>query len=409
MQPAPDAFPEQDSAAAWWRLAAALVVATVCGVGLWSTVVVLPFIEAEFAIDRGGASVPYMATMLGFAFGGLLMGRLADRVGIMIPVMLGGVFLCIGYVGASLSTSYWQFVVIQGGVIGLLGSSSTFGPVVADISLWFRRRRGIAVAIAASGNYLAGAIWPPILTAAITEVGWRDAYLGVGIACVVIMVPLAFALRRRADVEAQEPPRMATGPGRAPLPPRTVQIVLCLAGIACCVAMAMPQVHIVAYCVDLNYGPAAGAEMLSVMLTFGVVSRLISGFIADRIGGLGTLILGSALQTVALAAFLPFDGLVSLYLIVGLFGLSQGGIVPSYALIVRDFFPAREAGWRVSLVLMMTVVGMAIGGWMSGEIHDLTGSYTAAFLNGIAWNVVNLGIALWLLFGRSPGPRPVAA
>ena len=163
--------------------------------------------------------------------------------------------------------------------------------------------------------------------------------------------------------------------------------------------MSMPQVHIVAYCGDLGYGVARGAEMLSIMLGLGVVSRIASGFLADKIGGLGTLILGSMLQCMALLLYIPFDGLISLYVVSALFGLAQGGIVPSYAMIVRQYFPAREAGTRVSLVLMTTVVGMAIGGWMSGEIYDLTGSYQAAFMNGIAWNLLNMSIAFWLLIG----------
>jgi MFS family permease len=175
--------------------------------------------------------------------------------------------------------------------------------------------------------------------------------------------------------------------------------LLIVAGLACCIAMSMPQVHIVAYCGDLGYGVARGAEMLSIMLGLGVVSRIASGFLADKIGGLGTLILGSMLQCMALLLYIPFDGLISLYVVSALFGLAQGGIVPSYAMIVRQYFPAREAGTRVSLVLMTTVVGMAIGGWMSGEIYDLTGSYQAAFMNGIAWNLLNMSIAFWLLIG----------
>jgi MFS family permease len=188
-----------------------------------------------------------------------------------------------------------------------------------------------------------------------------------------------------------------------PASPMVLQALLVFAGIACCVAMSMPQVHMIAYCGDLGYGPARGAEMLSIMLGLGIVSRLASGFIADRIGGVGTLILGSTLQCLALLLYLPFDDLVSLYVIAGLFGLSQGGIVPSYALIVRQYFPAREAGGRIGLVLMATVIGMALGGWMSGEIFDLTGSYQAAFLNGIAWNLLNMGIAFWLLMSRLRG------
>ncbi len=398
----------QDSRVAWFRLAISLVLATIGGVGLWSTVVVLPVIEADFGIDRGGASVPYLATMLGFAFGGILMGRLADRFGITVPIAIGAVLLGIGYIAASQVESYWQFIAVQAVLIGMLCSSPTFGPLVDVVSFWFRRRRGLAVAIAASGNYMAGAVWPPIIQAGIAEVGWRDTYMYVGIFCVVTMLPLTLLLRRRIDIDAQDPPK-AGQMARLGVSPRTLQLILALAGVACCIAMAMPQVHIVAYCVDLGYGPAIGAEMLSMMLGLGVVSRMASGWIADKIGGLGTLILGSFLQMLALIAFLPFDGLVSLYLIVALFGLSQGGIVPSYALIVRDFFPAREAARRVSAVLMATVVGMALGGWMSGELYDLTGSYAAAFLNGIAWNGLNLGIALWLLFGRRPARAQAVA
>ncbi len=179
--------------------------------------------------------------------------------------------------------------------------------------------------------------------------------------------------------------------------PRALQALLCVAGIACCVAMAMPQVHIVAYCGDLGYGVARGAEMLSIMLASGIVSRIASGFIADRIGGLGTLLIGSFMQMVALALYLLFDGLMSLYIISALFGLFQGGIVPSYALIVREFFPPREAGMRVGVVIFATVIGMALGGWMSGLIFDVTGSYAAAFVHGILWNMLNLAIAGWLL------------
>ncbi len=403
-----------DSGYAWLRLAAALALSTIGGIGLWSVVVVLPTIEAEFGVDRGGASLPYTATMIGFAVGGILMGRLADRFGIMVPVILGAVMLAVGYLAAASATTIWQFILAQALVIGLLGSSPTFGPLVADVTLWFVKRRGIAVAIVASGNYLAGAIWPPILQQGVEAFGWRQTYQIVAILCLVTMVPLALALRRRAPVEPNVAPvRASSLAGSFNLSPSKLQALLVLAGLACCIAMSMPQVHIVAYCGDLGYGVARGAEMLSLMLGFGVVSRILSGLIADKIGGLGTLILGSTLQCLALLFYLPFDGLTSLYIVSAIFGLSQGGIVPSYALIVREYFPAREAGRRVSLVLMATVAGMAIGGWMSGAIFDMTGSYQAAFVNGIAWNLLNMAIALWLLFGRSqpkpgskPGPKP---
>ena len=393
---------ELDSGAAWRRLAAALALATIGGVGLWSSVVVLPTIEAEFGVDRSGAAIPYTATMVAFALGGALMGRLADRFGIVIPLIAGAIMLGIGYFVAASAESYWQFVAAQAILIGGLGSSTTFSPLVADISHWFLKRRGIAVAIVASGNYLAGTIWPPILQHAIETIGWRQSFMGLGVLCVVTMLPIAFLLRRPAPHEHGH--AAATGAhaaiGKMPAPPAVLQGLLVLAGIACCVAMSMPQVHMIAYCGDLGYGAARGAQMLSIMLGLGVVSRLVSGLVADKIGGILTLIAGSMLQCLALLLYLPFDGLMSLYVIAGLFGLSQGGIVPSYALIVRQYFPAREAGGRIGLVLMATVIGMALGGWLSGEIFDATGSYQAAFLNGIAWNLLNMSIAFWLLLSR---------
>jgi MFS family permease len=306
-----------------------------------------------------------------------------------------------------MAPGYWWFVAAQAGLIGFLGCATTFGPLVADVSLWFQKRRGIAVAIVACGNYLAGAIWSPLLTQAIAAYGWRPAFVAMGVACLITMLPLTLVLRKRPSLE-ERPSKAASktsGTGTNGL-----QGLLILAGLACCVAMSMPQVHIIAYCGDLGYGTAAGAKMLSLMLGFGVVSRLLSGYFSDRIGGAGTLMIGSILQCLALIFYIPFDGLASLYLVSALFGLAQGGIVPSYALIVRDNFPARDAGLRISLVLTATVFGMALGGWLSGEIFDLTGSYHWAFLHGIGWNLLNMSIAAWLLLrNRGPTATPVTA
>ena len=280
---------------------------------------------------------------------------------------------------------------------------ATFAPLVADTSRWFDRRRGIALAICMSGNYTAGAVWPPVMQYFIDTVGWRQTYIGMGVFCVVSMLPLALFLRRRPPLMEAPAGAAATAgfsaPSRNPLgmPPNVLLGLLCVAGVSCCVAMSMPQVHIVAYCGDLGYGAARGAEMLSIMLAFGIASRLASGWICDRIGGLRTLLLGSFLQGVALLLFLPFDGLASLYIVSAMFGLFQGGIVPSYAIIVREYYPPREAGVRTGIVLMATLFGMALGGWVSGAIFDMTGSYRAAFLNGIGWNLLNLVIAFSLL------------
>jgi MFS family permease len=272
--------------------------------------------------------------------------------------------------------------------------------LLAHTSLWFVRRRGIAVAIFASGNYLAGAVWPPIVEHFIRTAGWRHTYAGIALFCAATMVPLALLLRKKpplGDGGATTVTARNRSPESLGLSPQALQGLLIVAGLACCVAMSMPQVHLVAYCSDLGYGPARGAQMLSLMLACGIVSRLVFGAICDRIGGLRTLLLGSVLQGTALLLFLPFDGLVSLYVISALFGLFQGGIVPSYAIIVREFFDRAEAGARVAIVITATLFGMALGGWMSGAIFDLTGSYRAAFLNGILWNLVNVSIATWLL------------
>jgi MFS family permease len=390
-----------DSPYAWWRLAATLALMTLGSSAMYVVAVVLPPVQAEFGVARSEASLPYTLLMIGFGVGGVLMGRLADRHGVMVPVLIGAGGLGLGFVGAALAPGILGFAVIHGLLLGLLGSSATFAPLVADTSAWFVRRRGIAVAICASGNYLAGAIWPPIVQAVVEAHGWRTAYFGLGALCAVAMPLLALALRPRAPAVAPAPVtalRTAV-PSDRPfgLSLNAAQLLLCVAGVACCVAMSMPQVHIVAYCGDLGYGAARGAEMLSLMLACGIASRLISGAICDRIGGLRTLLLGSVLQGVALLLFIPFDSLVSLYVISALFGLFQGGIVPSYAIIVREYFPAREAGARVGTVLMCTLLGMALGGWMSGKIFDLTGSYHAAFINGVAWNLLNLAVVLVLL------------
>jgi MFS family permease len=395
MNSAPAAIPE--SAYAWLRLSASLALMTISGVGMYAVAVALPLVQAEFGASRSAASLPYAATMIGFGLGGILMGRLSDRHGVIVPVLIGAVCLGLGFVAAGNAASLWQFALAQGLLIGLLGTSAAFAPLVADTSMWFTRRRGIAVAICASGNYLAGAVWPPILQHYFDTIGWRAAFTGVGVFCAATMIPLAFALRRKPPVLDLSGKNHPEGQRRLDVPRNLLFVLLCIAGVACCVAMSMPQVHIVAYCGDLGFAAARGAEMLSLMLGFGIVSRLASGWICDRIGGLRTLLLGSGLQGVALLLFLPFDSLASLYVVSAMFGLFQGGIVPSYAIIVREYFPPGEAGARVGTVLMCTLFGMALGGWMTGVIFDFTGSYRTAFLNGIGWNLLNLAIATYLL------------
>ena len=390
-----------DSRYAWTRLAVTLALMTIGSGAMYVIAVVLPAVQAEFGVPRAEASLPYTLMMVGFGLGGIVMGKLADRFGVFVPLLIGATGLGLGFIAAGMAGSLIAFALIHGLLMGALGSSATFAPLVADTSLWFVRRRGIAVAICASGNYLAGAVWPPIVQHFVATQGWRATYIGLGIFCAVTMPLLALAMRPRPPLAVAAPITRAASPQPSTRPfglsLNQAQALLCLAGVACCVAMSMPQVHIVAYCGDLGYGAARGAEMLSLMLACGIVSRIVSGLICDRIGGLRTLLLGSVLQGLALLLFLPFDGLVSLYVVSALFGLFQGGIVPSYAIIVREHFPPAEAGARVGTVLMATLFGMALGGWMSGKVFDLTGSYHAAFVNGIGWNLLNLGIVLFLL------------
>ena len=400
-----------DSRYAAARLLVTLALMMIGASGMYVVPVVLPTVQAEFGVARAAASTSYSLLMIGFGVGGLLMGRLADRFGVMVPLLIGAASMGIGFTAAAHAQHIWAFNLAHGFLIGL-GSSATFSPLLADTSLWWVKRRGIAVAICASGNYLGGAVWPPIVQALVERHGWRPTYLGMALFGFAAMSALALLMRQRPPLsQPTGPSAFANGVEGRPfgLSPTAATVLLCIAGLACCVAMSMPQVHIVAYCGDLGYGPARGAEMLSLMLACGIVSRLASGLICDRIGGMRTLILGSVLQGVALLLFLPFNGLVSLYVISALFGLFQGGIVPSYAIIVREHFPAREAGARVGAVIMCTMLGMALGGWMSGKIFDVTGSYQAAFVNGIAWNLLNLAIAVFLLRGTLKPKRIVHA
>ena len=390
-----------DSGYAWRRLAASVTLSTVGGIGMWCLAVALPTVQVDLGVSRADISFAYTMNMLGFFAGGVLAGRLVDRRGIVITSILSAIGLSAGFALAPLAPSLVLFAAAQ--ILIGFSAAATFAPLVADVSHWFVKRRGVAVAIAASGNYIAGALWPPIVDPMIREFGWRTTYLTAAAFCLATMIPLALMLRRRPPDHAEN--QIATVARRSQaalgMSPNALQALLAVAGIACCVAMSMPQVHIVAYCADLGYGVARGAEMLSLMLGFGIVSRIGSGWIADRVGGVTTLLLGSTLQGVALVVYLIADGLTSLYIASALFGLFQGGIVPSYAIIVREYFPPREAATRVGFTISITVVGMALGGWMGGVLFDMTGSYRAAFINGIAWNVLNAAIAMWLLMRQN--------
>nr|AWL99516.1 MFS transporter [Bradyrhizobium amphicarpaeae] len=385
-----------DSRQAWIRLLLALMIGSIGGVGMWAIVVMIPAVQTEFSASRGAVSLAFTLMMFGFGLGGVIAGKITDRFGIVPAMAISIAFLGVANTFAGLSSELWQFVAAYF-LIGL-GTSATFAPLMAEASHWFERYRGLAVTIVASGNYFAGTMWPPIVNWGMQEVGWRHTHIGIGIVCVSLMTILVLVLRAQIghdkvhDHANAPPPRVDLK-----LSTNTLTVLLSIASISCCVAMAMPQVHIVAYCGDLGYGVARGAEMLSLMMACGIVSRIGSGFLADKIGGIRTLLIGALAQGFALVFYLFFDSLASLYLISAMFGLFQGGIVPSYAIIVREAMPAREAATRVGIVIFASVFGMSFGGWVSGVIFDATGSYAAAFANGVAWNAVNIVIVVTLL------------
>lgn len=394
-----------DSRYSWTRMVITLFVAIIINAGMWEIIAIMPAVQLEFGVDRAGASLPYTLTMIGFGVGNFVIGKAVDRFGVSLSLIGAALGVALGLYLATISTSIVMMSFAQL-LIGL-ASAVGFGPLIADISHWFLKRRGIAMAIVASGNYLSGSIWTLVLADTLNTQGWRSVYMFLAVVTLAVVIPLAFILRRRLPEEAHAQAEAVSiaNAKTSGLSPTALAWLLGLAGVGCCIAMSMPQVHIVSYSVDLGYGPAVGAEMLSLMLLGGVGSRLISGMLADKLGGVKTLLIGSVLQCIALFLYLPSDALISLYVVSLVFGLSQGGIVPSYAVIVREYMPAREAGARVGFVLMATIMGMAIGGWSSGLIYDLSGSYQLAFINGIAWNGLNIAIMVWLLM-RGP-PRSV--
>ena len=393
---------QHDSRYSWIRLIISLAVSVVGSIGMWAVIVVLPAMQEDFGISRAAATIPYTVCMAGFAVGNFLLGRAVDRWGIAPVLIASAIAQAAGFALAAVTPSL-PVVSMLHLLLGL-GAAASFAPLIADVSQWFLRRRGIAVAIAASGNYLAGTIWPTPIAWIMADRGWQGAYLALAVLILAVVLPGALLLRRRIDAASTERATSAAAQKAATIriQPRTLQMLLALAGIGCCTAMSMPQVHIVALCIDRGFGAQAGAEMLSLMLAGGVASRLLFGALSDQLGGLAVLAIGGTLQMLALSLFLVQGEMASLYLISLVFGLSQGGIVPSYAIIVREYMPPLEAGRRVGVVIGATIVGMAFGGWITGWLYDLTGDYSAAIWNGLAWNLLNVVIALGLLSRLRP-------
>ena len=388
---------QYDSTRSWFRAFLLFILAVIGTVGMWSVVVFIPEIENEFKVDRGTSSLLYAATMIGFGFGTVIIGKIFDKHGIKKPIVIASISLIISYYLYSNSIYFWNLLFLQA-FMGF-AAAAFFGPAMADITNFFNNRRGLALSIVASANYVAGASWPLVISFALNFVDWRTTHFWISIFCLVSMLPILGFLKNYKNMQNEEANIMSSKDEPSiKLSNNQLQIILMFAGVCCCVAMSMPQVHMVALCVDNGFGLQVGTEILAVMLYSGMISRIVFGFLSDKIGPLPTILLGSFLQMVSLVFFLPFNSQLSLYMVSLMFGLSQGGIVPAYAIIIRKYLPLQQAGVRVGLVLGSTIVGMALGGWISGEIFDLTQSYYLAFLNGILWNLLNILAIIYVIF-----------
>ncbi len=388
---------QYDSTRSWFRVFLLFILAVIGTVGMWSVVVFIPEIENEFKVDRGTSSLLYAATMIGFGFGTVIIGKIFDKHGIKKPIVIASISLIISYYLYSISIYFWNLLFLQA-FMGF-AAAAFFGPAMADITNFFNNRRGLALSIVASANYVAGASWPLVISFALNFVDWRTTHFWISIFCLVSMLPILGFLKNYKNIQNEEANIMSSKDEPSiKLSNNQLQIILMFAGVCCCVAMSMPQVHMVALCVDNGFGLQVGTEILAVMLYSGMISRIVFGFLSDKIGPLPTILLGSFLQMVSLVFFLPFNSQLSLYMVSLMFGLSQGGIVPAYAIIIRKYLPLQQAGVRVGLVLGATIVGMALGGWISGEIFDLTQSYYLAFVNGILWNLLNILAIIYVIF-----------
>lgn len=384
-----------------WAVATVALVAIGMAFGsAWITAVALKDIAAEIG---GVRSVPALASSLawlGSGLGGIMMGRIADRVGVRWTVITGALM-----VGAGLMLSTygppWPLWIGHGLFIGLLGLAGINAPLYVYISRWFDRRRGSALALISSGSYIAGALWPPVFERAIALLGWRQSMLAYACLEIAIIVPLAAIFFRRPPETAHHVVSAAksAGPDRVlGLPPNLVFVLMCAAIFLCCVPMSMPQTHMVAFCSDLGISRAVGATMLSTLLGTAFLARQVWGVLSDRIGGLLTILTGSAWQAAAMTAFVFTQDEVGLFTVAAAFGLGFSGVIPAYVLAARELFPSSQASWRIPTLLLCSGSGMAAGGWFAGLLYDHFGYYAPAFSAGVLANLLNLAIIGFLVW-----------
>ena len=375
--------------------------------------VALKPIAADLDTVRAVPSLAYSLLMIGTGIGGIAMGRWMDKHGVMHPVLFGSVMIGLGALLASYAEGQWSLFIASGLLMGLLGKAAMIAPLVANVTRWFDRRRGLAVAIITSGQGLAGAIWPTVVQYFNGLVGWRGTFLYFSIFVAVTMVPIAFLLRPRAPISAEDRAAGIRSDERRrvlDLPPHAAQGLLWLATIGCCAAMSVPIVHLVSHVTDQGYTLEQGAHVLSVLFAAAFVSRICFGMLADRIGPTRTLLIGSASMAVMLLAFAFTTSYPGLFAAALLFGLGFSGIMPCYPLLIRLLFPANEAGGRIAGQYLFSAAGMALGGWLGGVIFDMTGSYSPAFLVAFAFNVMNF-VVIGIVYARQTrlGLNPVTA
>ena len=400
-----------ESRQSWIAVWVTLGLLTACFGSTLTVVVGLKPITEDLGTTRQLVALAGALTWFGTGLGGIVMGPLAERLGIRRTVIFGAAMIALGLV-ISASGDIWAILVGHALFVGLFGNGAMYAPILVYISRWFDRRRGTALALIWSGQYIAGIMWPTLFERAMTAYGWRATMVGFAV-IVVITVPIAALFLQRAPEPSGEFGFADAGRRRAlfGMRPNTVLAILCIASFACCVPMAIPQGHLVAFCSDLGIPAAQGAAMLSVMQAGALASRMGWGWITDRLGGLRTVLAASACQAVAVAAFLATQDEATLFAISAAYGLGFSGIIPAYIVAIRELYPSREASWRVPCLLFVGMGGMAFGGWFAGALYDHFGFYAPAFASGALFNLFNLALVGFLVLRQrwNGGFRPVLA
>ncbi|HEX7198433.1 MAG TPA: MFS transporter [Dongiaceae bacterium] len=387
-----------DSAYAW-RLALVSAFCICLGGGsIYLPVVALKEIAAEFGDRR---SVPSLAYLLGFfsmGVGGVMMGWLADRTSPRVPLLIAGVAIVAG---GFLASSGGELALYAGYALplGFLGNAATFTPAMNNIQGWFERRRSTAVSIISAGPAISGSVWPQVYRWLLPDVGWRETLVIYGVVAGTLLFLCAFYVRP-SPVARRVGKYKAEDLSVLPMPSLALMGLLSAAGFCCCVAMAIPFVHMVAFCGDLGFAAARGSEAISLILLTAVASTFAMGRLADYIGPIKVSLLCALIQIASLLGFVFVESLSGIYTLSVIHGIPYIAIVQGYALILRYLYGPAIAGWRLGVVMLFAMGGMAVGGWLGGAIFDATLSYRAAFQAALVFNLLNLMLLGMLLFAR---------